>query len=97
MCHFQASVSLLCSFWKDYDTVVEHMKEQGNPLASTVLGEVVEGEVIAVEDCGVVLRLDNGVQGIATSELCKGTQWDANNTCPSNATAVPSCLNAITL
>jgi len=73
------------------------MKEQGNPLASTVLGEVVEGEVIAVEDCGVVLRLDNGVQGIATSELCKGTQWDANNTCPSNATAVPSCLNAITL
>jgi len=73
------------------------MKEQGNPLASTVPGELVEGEVIAVEDCGVVLRLDNGIQGIATSELCKGTQWDANNTRPSNATAVPSCLNAVTL
>jgi len=81
-------VSLLCSFWKDYDTVVEHMKEQGNPLTSIVLGDRVKGEVIAVEDCGVVLRLDNGVQGIATSELCKGTQWDANGTCPSNATAV---------
>jgi ribosomal protein S1 len=64
------------------------MKEQGNPLASIVSGDQVEGEVIAVEDCGVVLRLDNGVQGIATSELCEGTQWDANNTPRSNATAV---------
>ena len=64
------------------------MKEQGNPLASIVPGDQVEGEVIAVEDCGIVLRLDNGVQGIATSELCKGTQWEANNTRLSNATAV---------
>ena len=64
------------------------MKEQGNPLASILPGDQVEGEVIAVEDCGVVLRLDNGVQGIATSALCKGTQWDANNTRPSNATAI---------
>jgi hypothetical protein len=64
------------------------MKEQGNPLASIVPGDRAEGEVIAVEDCGVVLRLDNGVQGIATSELCKGTQWGANNTQPSNETAV---------
>jgi ribosomal protein S1 len=83
-------VSLLCSFWKDYDTVVKHMKVQGNPLASIVPGDRVEGEVIAVEDYGVVLRLDNGVQGMATSHLCKGTQWDANSTCPSNATAVSS-------
>jgi len=64
------------------------MKEQSNPLGSTVPGDRVEGEVIAVEDCGVVLRLDDGVQGIAISELCKGSQWEANNTCPSNATAV---------
>ena len=64
------------------------MKEQGNPLASILPGDQVEGEVIAAEDCGVVLRLDNGVQGIATSALCKGTQWDANNTRPSNATAI---------
>jgi hypothetical protein len=64
------------------------MKEQGNPLASIMPGDRVEGEVIAVEDCGVVLRLENGVQGIATSELCKGTQWYASNTHPSNETAV---------
>jgi ribosomal protein S1 len=64
------------------------MKEQGNPLASIVPGDRVEGEVIAVEDCGVVLMLDNGVQGIAISKLCKGIQWDASNTQPSNAAAV---------
>lgn len=70
------------------------MKEQDNPLASIVPGDRVEGEVIAVEDCGVVLRLDNGVQGIAVSDLCKGTHWDADNTRPSDATAVsflPKC------
>lgn len=81
-------MSLLCSFWKDYDTIIEHMKEQGSPLASIVPGDRVKGEVIAVEDCGVVLKLKNGVQGIATSELCKGTQWDANSTHLSSETAV---------
>jgi hypothetical protein len=53
-------------------------------LTSIVPGDRVEGEVIAVLDCGVVLMLDNGVQGIATSILCKGT----HNTPPSRAAAV---------
>lgn len=82
-------MSLLRSFWKDYDRVVEHMKKQGNPLASIVPGDRVEGEVIAIEDCDVVLRLDNGILGIAIS-TCEGTQWVSNSTCSANATAVSS-------
>jgi hypothetical protein len=66
------------------------MKEQGNPLASLVLGDRVKGEVIAVEKCGAVVRLESGVQGIATPELYKGTSWNsASNPQPSNKTTLP--------
>ncbi|PNF28207.1 hypothetical protein B7P43_G07551 [Cryptotermes secundus] len=68
----EACVSLLCSFWQDYDKIAAHMKEQGNPLANLVPGDRVTGEVVAVENCGAVVRLENGIQGIATPELYKG-------------------------
>lgn len=48
------------------------MKKQGSPLASLAPGDHVKGEVIAVQECGTVVRLENGVQGIATPQLCKG-------------------------
>jgi ribosomal protein S1 len=65
-------VSFLCNFWKDYDRISAHMKKQGSPLASLAPGDHVKGEVIAVQECGTVVRLENGVQGIATPQLCKG-------------------------
>jgi hypothetical protein len=49
------------------------MKKQGDPLASLVPGDRVIGEVVAVEKCGAVVRLDNGIQGIATPKLYRGT------------------------
>jgi ribosomal protein S1 len=55
------------------------MKEQGNPLASLVPGERVKGEVVAVEKCGAVVRLENGVQGIAAPKLYKGTFWNSTH------------------
>jgi len=67
-------VFLLCSFWQDYDRIVARMKRQGNPLANLVPGDRVKGEVVAVEDCGAVVRLESGVQGIATPKLYKGTE-----------------------
>jgi ribosomal protein S1 len=65
-------VSLLCNFWKDYDRIAACLKKQGSPLASLAPGDQVKGEVIAVQKCGVVVRLENGIQGIATPQLCKG-------------------------
>jgi ribosomal protein S1 len=65
-------VSLLCSFWRDYDKIAACMKGQGNPLANLVPGDRVTGEVITVDKCGVLVRLENGVRGIATSRLCRG-------------------------
>lgn len=55
------------------------MKEQGSPLASLVPGDRVKGEVVAVKECGAVLKLESGVQGIATPKLYKGTLWKSTN------------------
>jgi hypothetical protein len=63
------------------------MKEQGSPLADLVPGDRVKGEVVAVEKCGAVVKLENGIQGIATPKLCKGTLWNStNNPQPPNKT-----------
>jgi hypothetical protein len=74
------------------------MKEQGNPLADLAPGDRVKGEVVAVEKCGAVVKLENGIQGIATPKLCKGTLWNStNNPQPSSCMLVIDFVNRFSL
>ncbi|XP_069678974.1 rRNA biogenesis protein RRP5 isoform X2 [Periplaneta americana] len=62
-------VSLLRGYWNDYDRIIEAMRKEGNPLANLEPGECVKGEVVAIEACGAVIKLECGAQGIATPML----------------------------